>query len=326
MRVSSIVLPLALCAPLAAQLPPPQQTTPPAPAPAPESAEPTPQERVDKLKAEVEKLQQELEQIKEIEQDGGIRPRVKEFLGARAITARSIAAPTPPPPAATPPAATDPDAGAGTGRHGVRLLSAEEKATLGDGVLFTVDGVPTTQAELDAAVAFLEESSTGGDAAQLKQRAVMELVKVKAALAAFPEGAQAARQRIESVRNQLAGETEFAALAQEHSDCPSKSAGGDLGFFGRSTMEFGFARAAFALEPGDVSEPVASSTGYHLIKATGEQAADTDEARIRASHILAMYTTDQLARSRVMQRALSGQVDLAFASEELQALAPAAFR
>ncbi len=60
----------------------------------------------------------------------------------------------------------------------------------------------------------------------------------------------------------------FAAAAAKVSICPSKEKGGDLGWFPRAgAMVEPFARAAFALKPYQMSEPVATQFGYHLILA-----------------------------------------------------------
>ena len=71
-----------------------------------------------------------------------------------------------------------------------------------------------------------------------------------------------ARDVIEKVHR---GE-DFAELAKTTSTGPSKMQGGDLGYFTKGQMVKEFEEAAFALKPGDVSEPVKTQFGWHVIK------------------------------------------------------------
>ena len=69
---------------------------------------------------------------------------------------------------------------------------------------------------------------------------------------------------------------DFAKLAEEKSTGPSKSKGGDLGYFGKGEMVPEFADAAFALKPGEITEtPVQTQFGWHVIKVEDRKAAET---------------------------------------------------
>jgi peptidyl-prolyl cis-trans isomerase D len=93
-------------------------------------------------------------------------------------------------------------------------------------------------------------------------------------LLSVPSGADAAidaqaKAGIEAARERIVKGEDFAAVAKEISQDPgTKTRGGDLGAFGRGVMDPAFEQAAFALEPGQVSEPVRSRFGYHLIETT----------------------------------------------------------
>jgi peptidyl-prolyl cis-trans isomerase C len=71
------------------------------------------------------------------------------------------------------------------------------------------------------------------------------------------------------VLEELKAGANFGELAKKYSTCPSGKKGGDLGQFGRGQMVREFEQAAFSLKTGQISEPVKTQFGYHIIKRTG---------------------------------------------------------
>lgn len=89
------------------------------------------------------------------------------------------------------------------------------------------------------------------------------------ALAKLPPSADPLTRETERLR---AMEVLFAKMASENSVCPSKADGGDLNWFPRTgSMVEPFAAAAFALRPGQVSDPVPTQFGVHLILVTARK-------------------------------------------------------
>ncbi len=76
------------------------------------------------------------------------------------------------------------------------------------------------------------------------------------------------RYEADDIKKKLDQGGDFAELARKFSSCPSSRTGGDLGSFGRGRMVPSFEEAAFGLGVGDVSEPVRTQFGYHLIQRT----------------------------------------------------------
>ena len=69
-----------------------------------------------------------------------------------------------------------------------------------------------------------------------------------------------------NLKRQIDGGMNFEQLARAHSKCPSSQYGGTLGFFDKGAMVKPFEDAVVALEVGQVSEPVQTQFGWHLIK------------------------------------------------------------
>ena len=108
-------------------------------------------------------------------------------------------------------------------------------------------------------------------------------IRARHILLPYPQNAtnidlNAVRLQAEALRARILGGESFEALARQFSGDPgTASLGGDLGFFGRGDMLPQFEAAALALEPGQVSDPVQTQFGLHLIKLEELRAQGFDE-------------------------------------------------
>ena len=73
-------------------------------------------------------------------------------------------------------------------------------------------------------------------------------------------------QEARAILDQINKGVNFSKLAMEKSQCPSGKKGGDLGTFGRGRMVREFENAAFTLQKGQISQPVKTEFGWHIIK------------------------------------------------------------
>ena len=129
-------------------------------------------------------------------------------------------------------------------------------------------------------------------------------------------GDEQARKKLEDVQQRLGKGEDFAALAKEFSEDPgSAGSGGDLGYAGPGVYDPEFEKALYALKSAEVSAPVRSAYGWHLIKLLGVQPAD-----VPSFDTLKEKLTKELKEEKVEQRFVEASKELenlAFESSDL---------
>lgn len=113
---------------------------------------------------------------------------------------------------------------------------------------------------------------------------------------ASPEDDHKTKDRANAVLTKAKGGDDFAKLAQEFSEGPTKEKGGDLGYFGRGKMVKPFDDAVFELKVGQISDPVRTRFGYHIIKV---------EDRKEAKRLSYEEAKDQVRRKVFEEKAIA---------------------
>jgi peptidyl-prolyl cis-trans isomerase C len=146
-----------------------------------------------------------------------------------------------------------------------------------------------------------------------------ERVRASHILIAFPENAdaaakQAARVKAEAVLKDVKAGKDFATLAKANSQDPGSAAnGGDLGFFQKGQMVPPFDQAAFTLAPGEVSDLVETTFGYHIIKVAEKQAPRTvplDDVRPQLQQFLENQNRQVQTQAFVESLKAKGKVEI----------------
>ena len=109
---------------------------------------------------------------------------------------------------------------------------------------------------------YFQDNQEAFDGSQVQVRHIL----IKAPEGSTEEQKELARRRSADLRDRIAKGEAFDAIAQQYSDCPSRDQGGELPMFRRKgVMSEPFAKAAFSLKEGELSQVVETEFGYHLI-------------------------------------------------------------
>jgi len=272
----------------------------------------TPQERLASLQVTLEKLKRERLRLQNIEKNGGLGPRVVQRVKRRNVRGDETMQ--------LGPALPKP-------KH-ARLLGDAERKELAEDVIFTVDSLPVTQKDFDSLYGYLRSYPRQQTAAAIKAETILTLVKARAAEAAGKDNTAKALAAIKKIHSQIEAGSSFGDLAKQHSqDNATAAKGGDLGYITRQHSDMLCAQTLFTMNLGQVSAIVRGTDGFYLLRVRGAKRGDTaDKDRVRASHILVLYTPDAAGMKKAMERVANADVDLAFREKELREFAPKQFK
>ncbi len=125
---------------------------------------------------------------------------------------------------------------------------------------------------------------------QQEVRAAHILVNVKNV--DMPSDTLLAYNKAMELRNEILAGADFSIMAKKHSDDPSaKNNGGDLGYFTAFQMVYPFEKAAFSTPVGEVSMPVKTQFGYHLVKVKDKRPSN---GKVQVAHIMLRTKADTL--------------------------------
>jgi peptidyl-prolyl cis-trans isomerase D len=118
-----------------------------------------------------------------------------------------------------------------------------------------------------------------------------------------PEDEEEIKQRLLEIKEEVAKGEDFADVAPDYSeDFASAKNGGDLGWFKKGVMVPEFDQVAFSLEPGEISDPVKTQFGWHLIKVEEKKGQGEDE-EIKARHILLQVAPSEATIAKLKDQA-----------------------
>lgn len=164
--------------------------------------------------------------------------------------------------------------------------------------------------EEDLKAAYTQYTKLESGDAEVHARHILVQVDAKAT----PEQVEAARQKALKLAEEARKPgVDFSELAKKKSEGPSASDGGDLGFFRRGVMVPAFERVAFALKEGEVSEPVRTQFGWHVLKVEERRAVDVapfEQVKAELENRLKLQKTEKFVEQYVQELRQKASVDV----------------
>lgn len=164
--------------------------------------------------------------------------------------------------------------------------------------------------EDDLKAAYTQYSKMESGDAEVHARHILVQVDPKAT----PAQVEAARKRAEALAQEARKPgVDFAELAKAKSEGPSAADGGDLGFFRRGVMVPAFERVAFTLKEGEVSEPVRTQFGWHVLKVEEKRSVDVapfEQVKGELENKLKMQKTEKYVEQYVQELRQKASVDV----------------
>ena len=164
--------------------------------------------------------------------------------------------------------------------------------------------------EEDLKAAYTQYTKLESGDAEVHARHILVQVDPKAT----PEQVEAARQKALKLAEEARKPgVDFSELAKAKSEGPSASDGGDLGFFRRGVMVPAFERVAFALKEGEVSEPVRTQFGWHVLKVEERRAVDVapyEQVKGELENRLKLQKTEKFVEQYVQELRTKASIEV----------------
>ncbi|MCP3163449.1 peptidylprolyl isomerase [Myxococcus qinghaiensis] len=184
------------------------------------------------------------------------------------------------------------------------------KRILRDRLLRMKVGPKVKVTEEDLKAAYNQYARVEGEDSEVHARHILVAVDPKAT----DEQVAAARKKAEGIATEARREgMDFSALARARSEGPSAADGGDLGWFKRGVMVQAFEKVAFNLKEGEVSEPVRTNFGWHILKVEERRsvaATSYEEMRPKLENKLLQEKTDKFLEQYVAELKQKASIDV----------------